>query len=391
MMKVLWLTSWYPNDLDKWNGDFIQRQAHAAALYGNITVIHVEADAQGLLQEPLVKKTSSDGNLTETIVLFKPFRSKIAGKVFNLQRYTRHFKAQVEKYIEENGPPDIVHVHVAMKAGIIALWIKNKYKIPFVVTEHWTIYQNNSEDAYADRSAIFKKYTRDIFKNASLVLPVSENLGELISNSVTPVSYKRVFNVVHTEHFRYDGFREERPFTFIHVSSLNEQKNPDAIIESFVSFHRTYPRSRLIMVGEVQGDLFQNIMQQNLSANAIQFTGMLPYEEVAHLMRNSDAFVLFSRYENMPCVVLEALCCGLPVISSDVGGLKEVINQENGVLVRDYATRALTEAMINLYISYLQFNRQKISADARSKFSYEMIGKEINDAYEEVLKKSSEK
>ena len=86
MMKVLWLTSWYPNDLDKWNGDFIQRQAQAAALYGNITVIHVEADAQGLLQEPLVKKTSSDGNLTETIVLFKPFRSKIAGK---------HFRAEI--------------------------------------------------------------------------------------------------------------------------------------------------------------------------------------------------------------------------------------------------------------------------------------------------------
>ena len=87
------------------------------------------------------------------------------------------------------------------------------------------------------------------------------------------------------------------------------------------------------MVGEVQGDLFQNILQLNLSANAIQFTGMLPYEEVARLMRNSDAFVLFSLYENMPCVVLEALCCGLPVITSDVGGLKEVINQENGVLV----------------------------------------------------------
>lgn len=391
MMKVLWLTSWYPNDLDKWNGDFIQRQAHAAALYCNITVIHVEADSQGLLQEPLVKKTNSDGNLTETIVLFKPLRSKIAGKILNLKRYATHFKAQVEKYIEENGPPDIVHVHVAMKAGMIALWIKKKYNIPYVVTEHWTIYQNNSEDAYADRSAMFKRYTRDIFKNAALVLPVSENLGELISRAVTPVAYKRVYNVVDTESFRYDGFREERPFTFIHVSSLNEQKNPEAIIESFVSFHRTYPRSKLIMVGEVQGDLFQNIIQQNLSANAIQFTGMVPYKEVAHLMKNSDAFVLFSRYENMPCVVLEALCCGLPVITSDVGGLKEVINEENGILVKKYANTALTEAMINLYISYLQFNRQKISSDARTKFSYEMIGKEINDAYEEVLKKSSEK
>jgi len=391
MIKVLWLTSWYPNDLDKWNGDFIQRQAHAAALYCNLTVIHVEADSQGLLQEPIIKQTSTIGNLTEKLLLFKPLRSKIAGKVLNLQRYTRHFKAQVENYIEETGPPDVVHVHVAMKAGMIALWIKKKYRIPYIVTEHWTIFQNNSEGAYADRSPVFKKFTRDIFKNAALVLPVSENLGEMISRSVIPVPYKRVYNVVDTEHFRYDGFREERPFTFIHVSSLNDQKNPDAIIDSFVSFHRTYPRSRLIMVGEVQGDLFQNIMQQNLSANAIQFTGLVPYEEVAHLMRNSDAFVLFSRYENMPCVVLEALCSGLPVITSDVGGLKEVINEENGILVKNYATNALTEAMIKLYISYLQFNRQKISSDARSRFSYEMIGKEINDAYEEVLKNSPEK
>jgi glycosyltransferase involved in cell wall biosynthesis len=391
MIKALWLTSWYPTDLDKWNGDFIQRHAHAAALFCNITVIHVEADSQGLLQELVVKQTSVNGNLTETIVLFKPARLKIAGRFLTFQRYTKYFKKLVAEYIEENGLPDIVHVHVAMKAGIIALWVKNKFKVPYVVTEHWTIYQNDSEDAYVYRNPVFKKYTRNIFKNAALVLPVSENLGQLISRFVTPVSYRRVFNVVDTTHFRYDGFREERPFTFIHVSSLNEQKNPDAIIESFVSFHQTYPRSKLIMVGEVQGDLFQNIIQQHLSENAIEFTGLVSYPGVAHLMRNSDAFVLFSRYENMPCVVLEALCCGLPVISSDVGGLREVINKENGTLVSNYTVAALTEAMLSLYMSYLQFNRQKISSDARSKFSYELIGEHIEKLYRDVLNNTSEK
>jgi len=391
MIKILWLTSWYPNELDQWNGDFIQRQAEAVALYCNVTVIHAEADSHDLLRKPVVTKKNTRGNLTENTILYKPLRSRSLGRLLNLRRYKKYFKAQVKKYIEENGLPDLVHVHVAMKAGLIALWIKAKYKIPFVVTEHWTIYHEISEDAFVYRNFIFKKFTTSIFKNAKLVLPVSKDLGELISGIVTPVVYKTVYNVVDTAYFNYNSLREERPFTLIHVSSLNEQKNPEAIIESFVAFHKLYPRSKLIIAGEVHGDLFLYIFQQKLSENSIQFTGMVPYSEIAQLMQKSDAFVLFSRYENMPCVVLEALCCGLPVITSDVGGLKEVINSDNGIIVHEYTTGALTEAMINLYISYLRYNKQQISAWAKSKFSYQVIGKEISSIYEELLENSSKK
>jgi len=391
MKTILWLTSWYPTDLDKWNGDFVQRHARAAALYCNITVIHVEADLQNLLKEPFVTKTNIEGNLTENIILFKPSQSKIAGRLLNLRRYKKYFKTEVKKYIKENGLPDLVHVHVAMKAGLIALWIKKKYKIPYVVTEHWTIYHENSDDTYSDRSFVFKRCTRNIFKNAKLVLPVSKNLGEIVSNTVTPIVYKPVYNVVDTEYFYYNGFRDERPFTFIHVSSLNEQKNPEMIIESFVSFHAIYPRTKLIMAGEIQGEFFEYIIQQNLSANSIQFTGLISYHEVARLMQKSDAFVLFSRYENMPCVVLEALCCGLPVITSNAGGLNEVINSNNGILVREYTPAALTRAMTDLYVSYLQYNKQNISTEARSKFSYQVIGEEIKDTYHGLLENGSKK
>ncbi len=281
--------------------------------------------------------------------------------------------------------PDIVHVHVPMKAGIIALWLKKKYKIQYVVTEHWTIYNSNDDDAYETRSYFFKKVTKNIFTHSKLFLPVSKNLGELISNTVTPVPYKVVYNAVDTKYFHCKPLEEKSLFTFIHVSTLGEQKNPQAFIEAFLSFHKIYPSSELLIVGEVHGELFDYILQYRLSQNAIRFTGLVSYREVAQLLQQSNAFVLFSRYENMPCAVLEALCCGLPVITSNVGGLSEVIDHSNGIVIPVYEKEALLKAMIDLYNSYPDYNKQKISSDAIAKFSYEVIGTEIQNIYEEIL------
>jgi glycosyltransferase involved in cell wall biosynthesis len=385
MIKALWLTSWYPTQLDEWNGDFIQRHARAVSLYCNVEVIHAEADTQDLLSDPVSIKKNSEGNLTENIVLFKPSHVRLAGKFISLLRYKKFFKKEVKNYIEKNGLPDIVHVHVPMKAGIIALWLKKKYKTPYVVTEHWTIYHSNDDDAYETRSYFFRKFTKNIFTHSKLFLPVSKNLGELISGTVTPVPYKVVYNAVDTKYFHYKPLEENNLFTFIHASTLGEQKNPQAIIEAFLSFHEIHPSSKLLIAGEVHGELFDYILQHRLSQNAIQFTGLVSYREVAQLMQQSNAFVLFSGYENMPCAVLEALCCGLPVITSNVGGLAEVINSNNGIIVPAYKKEALLKAMIDLHNSYPDYDKQKISSDATAKFSYEVIGKEIQNIYKEIL------
>jgi glycosyltransferase involved in cell wall biosynthesis len=45
--------------------------------------------------------------------------------------------------------------------------------------------------------------------------------------------------------------------------------------------------------------------------------------------KKADAFILFSRHENFPCVVIEALCCGLPVVASNVGGIAEAVDETN--------------------------------------------------------------
>jgi len=104
----------------------------------------------------------------------------------------------------------------------------------------------------------------------------------------------------------------------------------------------------------------------------------------------ASALVLFSRYENLPCVIIEALCCGLPVIATDVGGVKELINMKNGMLVQSDNEEELVGAMTRMIDGYNGFHREQISSNARQRFNYLTIGKQFHDLYQQVLYETQE-
>ena len=117
------------------------------------------------------------------------------------------------------------------------------------------------------------------------------------------------------------------------------------------------------------------------------FENEIPYAEVAWRMQQSSALLMFSRYENLPCIVLEALCCGLPVISSRVGGLAEVVNNSNGLLVEKENITELVKAMQQMIAGYQQYSRPAIAAAAGALYNYAMVGNSIVDAYSGIIKK----
>jgi glycosyltransferase involved in cell wall biosynthesis len=104
-------------------------------------------------------------------------------------------------------------------------------------------------------------------------------------------------------------------------------------------------------------------------------------------MQLSSSLLLFSRFENLPCVILEALCCGLPVISSRVGGIPEVIDGENGILVESGNIPDLVTAMIQMIENYAEYNRKLIAEKAIAFFNYNTVGKQYSDIYNTVLKR----
>jgi glycosyltransferase involved in cell wall biosynthesis len=383
-MKVLWLTSWYPNKINPTNGDFVQRHAQAVSLFCKVDVIHVEKDTRSVLNLPTELNKNVEGNLTETIVLFKPNKLPLIGKFLSLLKYKRLYQQQVKKFIEENGLPDLVHVQIAMKAGLIALWMKKKFGVPYVITEQWTIYNSTAKDAYEKRSAAFKSFTKKIFSNTALFITVSKNLAETITKKIIQASFTVVYNVVNTNYFFYSE-KKRAYFTFVHASTLGEQKNPEAIIDAFISFNKKYQDTRLLLIGEAPLALKEYVHQKKLSEASIDFTGFIPHKKLGAVVQQCHAFVLFSRRENMPCVVAEALCCGLPVITSNAGGTAEVIHENNGIVVYEYSVNALAKTMIQLYENYSQYNQKKIANESADKFSYDMIGKQILNAYQSVL------
>ncbi len=380
MNKILWLASWYPNKTSPFNGDFIKRHAEAAALLTPVHVIFVVKDQEGIATKRCTIENFTRGNLTESIVYYNPFKTGIRflDRLISLVTYLKIFRSLSLKFIEKEGRPVLVHVHVTMWAGLVALMLKRKCGLPFMITEHWTGYDKNALANFYNRGWIFKELTRVILRSADLVLPVSVQLGTLINN-IAAVKLIVVPNVVDTRYFTISksavaGCR------FIHVSSMNRQKNVEAILNTFSKLARRSNNWRLIMIGPAGAGLIKFARKLGIE-NYLEWQGTLSYPAVAQALRQATAMVMFSRSENQPCVILEALCCGLPVISSKVGGIAEVITSKNGILLNSEDEPALLQALTEMMDNHSSYNREEISRTAVATYSYNTISKLFADLY----------
>ncbi len=386
-MNVLWLASWFPNRTNSTTGDFIERHAKAVALFfKQLTVIAViKDDAMGTNTVEITKHQT--GNLTVYIAYYGNSRLKgIAGKILSQQKYQQLQQQLFLQIVETTGMPDMVHVHVAMKAGLFASRLKKKYGIPYVVTEHWSGYFRESKPNIYEMGWVYRRLTNKVLKNASLLLPVTENLAETITGNFVKLSYKVVPNVVDTRLFFYEPSQPEI-FTFIHPSYMNYQKNPEGILEGCLILKKKGCRFRLYMIGARPAALISLAKEYGLLDEYVFFEKEIPYSTVARRMQQASALLLFSRYENLPCIILEALCCGLPVVSSRVGGVAEVIDSSNGLLVDKNSAEQLANAMEEMINNYRNYNRASIAGKASSKFSYNSVGEMISEVYHQLLNK----
>jgi glycosyltransferase involved in cell wall biosynthesis len=165
---------------------------------------------------------------------------------------------------------------------------------------------------------------------------------------------------------------------------MNHQKNPEGIVRSFLEMLKQGFNAELILVGPVNPSFREFMNRLVPQQGKIHCTGEISYEQVGFEMKRASALVLFSFYENLPCVILESLCSGLPVIATRVGGIPEVIQDNNGLLVDAGNEEQLLEAMKTFMIKERNYDRKKISIQASARFSYETVGKIINHVYDSV-------
>jgi glycosyltransferase involved in cell wall biosynthesis len=381
MINVLWLASWYPNRTDIFTGDFIERHAIAVSAFVKLTVLVV-------IKDDLLKAGEVEMEKTESInlIVYKVYYgiSKLGGpveKILSLNKYLQLQKKLYRQIIDETGKPAIIHVQVAMKAGMLARWLKKRASIPFLVTEHWSVYNPESRPNIYEMNWLFRQLNKKILQEAALLLPVSDALGQMINQHFIVVPYQPLPNVVNTNLFFYQpALPAPKKFRFIHPSSMNYSKNPEGILAACKIIKEKGFDFDVLMIGSKDEDLVSLANQFGLK-DMLFFEAAVSYEEVARQMQLSSALLLFSRYENLPCVLLEALCCGLPAVSSSVGGIGEVINESNGILVQPNNVEQLAAAMIRMIETYILYNRAAIAKQATALYNYDTVGRQYLNVY----------
>lgn len=383
MLKVLVLASWYPNRTDAFGGDFVQRHVLATAPFAKMVVVFVTKDESLASGEQKVDISEEDG-----VVTYRAYygRSSRFGLLEKFQSYRRFFRIQkqlIGEIEERHGRPDLVHVQIAMKAGLAALHLKKTYGLPYVVTENWSGYYPASSHNIYEKDRWFRRLNTKVLRHAALFLPVTEDLGKLVNQHFAQTPFRVVPNVVNTRDFFFRP-SHRAVFRFFHASYLNYQKNPDGMIRAAAILKKRGYQFELFLLGNKDALLSKLVVELDLT-DTVTIHPAVPYREVAIAMQEASAFLLFSRFENLPCVILEALCCGLPVVSSRVGGIAEVIDSSNGLLVSSGDEEGLANAMQQMIDQYHQYDRLAIANSARNKFSYEVVGKQYLDCYTEIM------
>ncbi len=382
-MKVLFLSQWYPHRYDLMAGLFVQKHAEAVSLYCEVKTLFVYAD-ENIDSFEIEEKIHS--KLSEVIVYYPCKKDNLFYKVNKTINYIRAYWKGYKRITNDGFEPEIVHANILTRTAFVAYSLKLWKGIPYVVTEHWTRYLASRKEY---KGKIRRTITQLVVKNASAVLPVSKDLMRaMLDQNLLSSNYQVVNNVVDDNFFNNSKIVVRQKKRIIHISCFSdEQKNISGLLRATYELSKIRTDFELIIIGNgLDYELITDYSKTlGFPIGILQFIGEKSPYEVANWMQNSDFFVMFSNYENSPVVISESFVCGKPVLSTNVGGISEHVNNTNGILIVAGDEVALLEKMNYLLDHFSEYNSDKIKADAEARFSYKNIGNELFTIYSKIL------
>jgi glycosyltransferase involved in cell wall biosynthesis len=278
---------------------------------------------------------------------------------------------------------DIVNFHIAYPNCTYLNHIKRYIQIPVVITEHWSAYHFD----FNIKNERKKKRIQKIFRQNTPVIAVSKALMEDIKSfSGSSFPGYIVPNVVNTDIFTYHKINAQPGIDrFSAICQWKWPKDPFTLLKAWKIILLKNQNINLLIGGYgpqwneiIETAEFLGIQQ------SIKFKGKMEPEEIALEMNKSSAFIHLSEYETFSVVCAEALCCGTPIIASNVGGLKELINHKNGILVEndEYAVVDAVHRMLNINTAY---NKKDICRKASHAFNEITTGNQYNDVIERII------
>lgn len=278
--------------------------------------------------------------------------------------------------------PDIVHCH-STKAGLLGRLAAKSLKLPVVFTAHgWAF----TDGVGAKKQKIYASIERVLSKVSDAIITVSEyDRQHGLKHTVgTP----KLVTTIHNGVLDIEKPTNTTPNLvpkLIMVARFEEPKDQYFLINTLADLPKTLDW-QLDLIGDGPNlQKCKDLVCEKRLDNKIIFHGQS--FKVQELLNTADIFILISKYEGFPLTILEAMRASLPIIASDVGGVKESINADNGFLIPKNDRVALTDALTKL-ISDANL-RNQLGSNSRkhyeAKFTFETMLEKTLNIYNKIL------
>jgi glycosyltransferase involved in cell wall biosynthesis len=363
---VLVLPAWYPTASEPFSGPFVRDHVRAAAALHRMMVVVDEGPDSGV-RGLFRLEEERDGEVRVVRLSYRPSAVRVA--------YLLGALAVARRLRREGAPVDVIHAHIH-RMGWVAVLAGAALRRPAVISE------NSSEWPRRLMTPAGLRRAKYAFRRAALVCPVNRRLQQAIESYGVKARFRIVPNTVDTGIFHPpDEPRSRAPTRLVNVAMHVEVKALDVLLRAFATVAISRPELTLELIGDGPlTDELQQLAAELGLAGRVRFAGTAAPERIADVLRDSDAFVLSSLSENMPLAVIEALCCGLPVAATDVGGVAEAVGGD-GVLAPAGDPRALAAAIEAVLDEYERFDGVDIARRSAARFSFEAVGSVWDEIY----------
>jgi glycosyltransferase involved in cell wall biosynthesis len=373
--KIL-VISQFPTEEKPWHYVFIKNRVEAIADDFEIVVLNILFNNKFYYKRQLV----NHGNyLVRNIWLPQLRIPKIRALYFEYQAR----KTIISAIKSVN--PSIIHIHFSSYYSWVAAKNALKKNIPYIITEHATFFSRNTQIKY------FAKRIKFALEHASAIITVGNTLKNTVYNFI-PKKIIVIPNTIDTELFNcgntdssvpvktrakaisVGGFTETDRKGFI---KLIEAINADEYLKNNLELN-------IYGSGPSKNEAKQLVENYNLQ-KTIFIRDNIRNDELPSLYCSSDFYISNSKIETFGVTLIEAMSCGLPVLSTPSGGPEDFINDANGLLLENHNMDTLISGLKFMINSYSTFNPEEIRAFVIKNFSYTAYRKKILKVYDGLI------
>ncbi len=371
MSNILHITNWYPNLWNAHETPFIKAYFDAVAPHGRHQLCHVQVRSCGSLFR-IFRGNYADGQsylILDTRI-----------KVWRLIELLHVALLAWLRISQGRRWWDGVNVHIAYPLLRYPKLFGLLFGKNILISEHWSAYRQGFHLPLASPA---RGRIQNIFHCKIPVVAVSNALMNDIVRFAKAEDFSRyiVPNSVDPGLFYLKDKPSGRAPVFLMVASWAPVKRPLLVMRAFRDILTLCPAAQLRIIGSgTQWQEMKDYVATEKLEDSILLPGAMEKARIAEQMRDADFFLHASSYETFSVVCAEALCCGVPVIASNVGAIPELVNDSNGLLVEN-SHQEWVAALQFALSGKARWNAGEIADKAILLFGSDVIGKQLESVF----------